>query len=49
MGRSTVGFCVLLTLSILMASLAADAQPAGQVYRIGVLWPAPEARRSAPS
>ena len=46
MGRSTVGFCVLLTLSILMASLAADAQPAGQVYRIGVLWPGTAARIS---
>ena len=35
MRRSTVGFIV--TLSMLMASLAVDAQPAGKVHRIGVL------------
>jgi len=37
MRRSTVGCIVTLTLSILMAPLAADAQPAGKVHRIGVL------------
>jgi putative ABC transport system substrate-binding protein len=36
---STVGFLVTLSVSILMAPLAADAQLAARVYRIGVLWP----------
>ena len=33
----TVGIIVTLTLSILAAPLVADAQPAGKVYRIGML------------
>ena len=33
----TVGIIVTLTLSILVAPLVADAQPAGKVYRIGML------------
>ena len=37
MRRSTVGRIVTLTLSILMTLLAADAQPAEKVYRIGIL------------
>jgi len=40
MGWSTVGVCVLLTLGILAAPLAAAAQPAQKVYRIGYLAPA---------
>lgn len=36
---STVGFLVTLSVSILMAPLASDAQLAARVYRIGVLWP----------
>jgi ABC-type uncharacterized transport system substrate-binding protein len=35
----TIGVMVTLILSILMASLVADAQPAGKVYRIGRLAP----------
>ena len=35
----TVGVIVTLTLSILVAPLVADAQPAGKVYRIGRLHP----------
>ena len=35
-GRSTVGCLVAFTLSILMAPLAAHAQPAGKVHRIGL-------------
>ena len=35
MRRSTVGFIV--TLSMLMVSLAVDAQPVGKVHRIGIL------------
>src|SRR5882672_3500458 len=34
---STVGVIVTLTLSILAAPLVTDAQPAGKVYRIGIL------------
>jgi putative ABC transport system substrate-binding protein len=33
----TVGIIVILTLSILVAPLAAEAQPPGKVYRIGYL------------
>jgi ABC-type uncharacterized transport system substrate-binding protein len=36
---STVGVMVTLTISILMAPLVTDAQPAGKVYRIGWLSP----------
>jgi len=39
MKRSMVRFLVILTLGILTALRAADAQPVGKVYRIGVLWP----------
>jgi putative ABC transport system substrate-binding protein len=39
MGYSTVGFIVTLTLSMLAAPLAATAQPAGKMPRIGYLWP----------
>jgi putative ABC transport system substrate-binding protein len=34
---SAIGFIVMLTLSLLAAPLAAEAQPPGQVYRIGFL------------
>jgi len=37
MGRSLVWFIVTFTLSLLVVSLAAGAQPAGKVYRIGIL------------
>jgi hypothetical protein len=37
MWYSAVGFLVTLTLSLLAAPLAAGAQPAGKVWRIGVL------------
>ena len=37
MWYSAVGFLVTLTLSLLTAPLAAEAQPAGKVYRIGML------------
>jgi hypothetical protein len=33
----TLGLVVMLALGILLAPLAAAAQPAGKVYRIGVL------------
>ena len=36
---STIGVMVTLTLSILVAPLVTDAQPAGKVYRIGWLSP----------
>jgi hypothetical protein len=32
-----IGLLITLTLGLLMAPLAADAQPPGQVYRIGFL------------
>jgi putative tryptophan/tyrosine transport system substrate-binding protein len=35
----TIGATVILTISILLAPLVADAQPAGKVYRIGRLAP----------
>src|SRR6266849_2443061 len=38
---SAVGCIVLLTLSLLAAPLAAEAQPAGKMPRIGVLRPGP--------
>ena len=34
---SAVGFMMTLTLSLLAVPLAAGAQPAGKVWRIGVL------------
>jgi putative tryptophan/tyrosine transport system substrate-binding protein len=37
MMRRTIGFLVTLTLAILVAPRAADAQPVGKVWRIGVL------------
>jgi putative tryptophan/tyrosine transport system substrate-binding protein len=37
MWYSAVGCIMMLTLSLLAAPLAAEAQPSGQVYRIGVL------------
>ncbi len=37
MGRSMVRCIVTCTLSLLVVSLAAEAQPAGKVYRIGIL------------
>ena len=37
---STVGCIVALTLSLLAAPLAAEAQQVGQVPRLGVLFPA---------
>jgi putative ABC transport system substrate-binding protein len=37
MWRSAVGCIMMLTLSLLAASLAAEAQPLGKVYRIGYL------------
>jgi putative ABC transport system substrate-binding protein len=40
MTRRTVGFIVTLALSLLVAPLAAEAQPAGKVPRLGVLVPA---------
>ena len=39
MWYSAVGFVVTLTLSLLVAPLAAKAQPATKVYRIGNLSP----------
>ena len=37
MKTATVGVVVILALGILLAPLAADAQPAAKVYRIGLL------------
>jgi putative ABC transport system substrate-binding protein len=37
MSRSTLGYIVTLTLSMLVAPLATDAQPLGKVFRIGRL------------
>jgi putative tryptophan/tyrosine transport system substrate-binding protein len=37
MGGSLVWLIVTLTFSLLMMSLAAEAQPAGKVYRLGIL------------
>jgi hypothetical protein len=39
MTRRTLGLLVTLALALLMASLAAEAQPAGKVARIGYLAP----------
>jgi hypothetical protein len=36
-----IGFAVILSLSLTLAPLGAEAQPAGKVYRIGVLANAP--------
>jgi len=40
MGCSAIGSSVRLILSLLAVSLAAEAQPAGKVYRLGLLSPA---------
>jgi hypothetical protein len=40
MGCSAIGCIVTLILSLLAAPLAAEAQPAGKVYRLGILSPA---------
>ena|SRR5215813_349201 len=37
MMRRTIGFLVALAVSLLVAPLAADAQPAGKVYRIAIV------------
>jgi hypothetical protein len=37
MMRWTIGFLVSLALGLLVAPLAADAPPAGKIYRIGYL------------
>ncbi len=37
-----IRLAVILTLSIVLAPLAAEAQPAGKVYRVGFLWPGRE-------
>ena len=44
----SIGLIVALALGILVAPLAADAQPAGKVYRIGYLgmFPAPPGREA---
>jgi hypothetical protein len=48
MWYSAIGFLVLLTLSLLAAPRAADAQPLAKVHRIGVLVPeSPAATRSS--
>jgi ABC-type uncharacterized transport system substrate-binding protein len=44
MWYSTVGCLVTLTLSLLMAPLATQAQPRGKIPRVGVLQPASQAR-----
>ena len=49
MWYSTVGVIVTLTLSILAPPLAADAQPAEKVHRIGRLYPGPPLPESNPS
>src|SRR5712691_3468233 len=41
MGCSAIRCIVTLILSLLAAPLAAEAQPAGKVYRLGILSPAP--------
>jgi putative ABC transport system substrate-binding protein len=40
MGCSAIGCIITLILSLLAAPLAAEAQPAGKVYRLGILSPA---------
>ena len=40
MGCSAIGSSVMLILSLLAVPLAAEAQPAGKVYRLGILSPA---------
>src|SRR6516225_9480238 len=40
MGCSAIGASVMLILSLLAVPLAAEAQPAGKVYRLGLLSPA---------
>ena len=37
MTRRTIGFIIASALSLLVAPLAAEAQPAGKVYRLGLL------------
>jgi putative ABC transport system substrate-binding protein len=39
MWRSTVRLIVILTLSVFVAPLTADAQPPTKMHRIGILWP----------
>src|SRR5215475_5557140 len=39
MCRSTIGRMLILALAVLMAPLAANAQPPGKVFRVGVLQP----------
>ena len=41
----TIGLLVILTLGLLAAPLAADAQPAGKVPRVGILPPGPISER----
>jgi len=43
----TVVCIVILALSIFVAPLASDAQPAGKVYRIGILEAIPAAQNAA--
>ena len=38
---SAVGCMVMLILSLFAALLAAEAQPAGKIYRLGILSPVP--------
>jgi putative tryptophan/tyrosine transport system substrate-binding protein len=49
MTRPTIGLLLTLTLSLLAASLAADAQPAGRkVPRIGYFWPNDPLSKTSP-
>ncbi len=47
MGIRTIGLIVTLVLGLLAAPLAADAQQAGKVYRIGFLMASDRSRASA--
>ncbi len=41
MRNTALGFIAILSLAILAAPLAADAQQAGRMYRLGILQPTP--------
>ena len=52
MRGSTIDIVVILAISLLVAPLAAEAQPAGKVYRIGILglgpYPSEAQRQQSP-
>src|SRR5438128_12172057 len=43
-----IGLAVALTVGVILAPLAAEAQEAGKVYRVGILWLGPDPAPSNP-